>query len=713
VQTLCEDRLLGLLVALKKERGKVQRLKPNRYCIATSAPLSPANKREIREIFHPFCRSDADIFGREDLNNFLTMYPDIEKQHYKLWLTSSVIMERIVHSDVYNQTAALVEAIQAKAKLYVQNQSFFDALDILREHKYCVISGIPGIGKSFLAEVLLLEYVRQGFEPVVVRSHIREAFRILKAGTRQVFYYDDFLGQTGWEDKLEKNEEQTILDFIAYVRRHEHAVFILTTREYILQQARNVYEKLHSADFDHEKCIIKLASYTRRNKAHILFNHVFFSDLPDDHRQALIRREYLLKIVDHANYSPRIVEWMSGIANVREYSAKQYPKFFLDTLNDPAMLWQHAYRNHLTPAARSLLLALYSFHAGVDLDDLREAFEAFRLQEVRVYGVARTANEFESALDELEGSFVRCERNSKSVVVSFHNPSVRDFLERHLATNSEQADILCDSLVFYDQFRTVFTPQAARHQRTPVRLGGGAGGEAIVNAALRTVSRTAKRHVLRTKADGTAMVLPLVATTFELNATHALHMTKDLSPQQAVAIGDEILQREKKRLETGKAVLSDLPKLVAASAHISEVKAAWEELVSTAVATYDQLELYEELDDIVALKDFIKVVPGAVPETLIQRVRQTLEEQGYEIFDWKISSADDEIELETIEETVADLEEVFDVPLVGISEEIEEQKEEIQRLGTEPPDDWFDREPVEAGDAGDNEIVEMFGSMVQ
>jgi hypothetical protein len=266
----------GLIATLKNELSKVKRLAPNRYCIATSVPLSPANKNEIFQLFKPFCKNEADIFGSEDLNNLLGLYKEIERQHFKLWLTSTTILERIIHSDIYNMTYLMLENIRQKIKVYVQNKSFFDSLDILRTYNYCLISGIPGIGKTFLAEILLLEYVRQGYEPIVIRSHIKEGFKLLNANEKQVFYYDDFLGQIGWDDKLEKNEEQSILDFITYIRKHEHAVFILTTREYILQQARNVYEKLHASDFEQAKCILQLESYTRRNKAWILYNHVFF-----------------------------------------------------------------------------------------------------------------------------------------------------------------------------------------------------------------------------------------------------------------------------------------------------------------------------------------------------------------------------------------------------------------------------------------------------
>ena len=61
---------------------------------------------------------------------------------------------------------------------------------------------------------------------------------------------------------------------------------------------------------------MELESYTRRNRGRILFNHMFFLELPREYPRALAHKEHLLPIVDHKNYSPRIVEWISGIRNI-------------------------------------------------------------------------------------------------------------------------------------------------------------------------------------------------------------------------------------------------------------------------------------------------------------------------------------------------------------------------------------------------------------
>jgi hypothetical protein len=48
------------------------------------------------KLFHPFIQKSADIYGSGDLNNLLGKFPEIEKQHYKLWLSSINVLEQIL-----------------------------------------------------------------------------------------------------------------------------------------------------------------------------------------------------------------------------------------------------------------------------------------------------------------------------------------------------------------------------------------------------------------------------------------------------------------------------------------------------------------------------------------------------------------------------------------------------------------------------------------
>ena len=172
-------------------------------------------------------------------------------------------------------------------------------------------------------------------------------------------------------------------------------------------------------------------------------------------------------------------------------------------------------------------------------------------------------------------------------------------------------------------------------------------------------------------------------------------------------------RKEEERLSGGYAVLADLPMILAASDNIPEIEATRNRLIIAASVAFEANVIYEELEDIVALKDFIEVAPEAVSEALIQRVREILENNCDEIFDSNITNADDENELDDLEKTVSAIENVFNLRLEHIQELIEEQKEQIRMQIDGPPDDWYERNAEELVDATDADIVAIFGSMFE
>ena len=196
---------------LNEELEKVKKLSPSRYILTTSAGLTPANKEEIFGVFEGYIKTTEDIFGKDDLNNLLGQHGDIEKQYYKLWLSSTNVIEKILHSDVTGRSEFELEEIQRTIRLYVQNKSNSEAIHLLNKHNYAIISGIPGIGKTTLAKMLCYQYVSEGYELIVVSGDIKEAEKLLKRDVKQVFYYDDFLGTNFLEIGLVKNEEKRVI----------------------------------------------------------------------------------------------------------------------------------------------------------------------------------------------------------------------------------------------------------------------------------------------------------------------------------------------------------------------------------------------------------------------------------------------------------------------------------------------------------------------
>ncbi|MBD2005094.1 MULTISPECIES: restriction endonuclease [Cyanophyceae] len=185
-----------LLRVLSKEKDKIQSRKQLRYILTTSVGLTPLNKDEILQVLHPYCRFTADIYGRDDINNLLTRHPHIEQQNFKLWLTSEAVLTRMLNAGVLNDSDSTLDKARNKVRRYVQNGSYNRALTILEQHKFCVIAGLPGIGKTTLAEVLLAHYVDKcSYSVYRIREDISEIKAIKRCDCKQVFYYDDFLGK--------------------------------------------------------------------------------------------------------------------------------------------------------------------------------------------------------------------------------------------------------------------------------------------------------------------------------------------------------------------------------------------------------------------------------------------------------------------------------------------------------------------------------------
>ena len=110
-----------LISKLKSEElAKVKNLKPAKYIFITSKKLSRQNKQEIKAIFHPFILSEADIYGYEDLNAFLSKKEnqDIVERNYKLWITSTTVLDLIYNNAIKGRSESTIREIEENAYKY-------------------------------------------------------------------------------------------------------------------------------------------------------------------------------------------------------------------------------------------------------------------------------------------------------------------------------------------------------------------------------------------------------------------------------------------------------------------------------------------------------------------------------------------------------------------------------------------------------------------
>ncbi|MEZ7526017.1 restriction endonuclease [Cloacibacterium normanense] len=435
------------------EISKLASLNPKQYIFCTSLPLSPQDKQDIKNIFSPYILTTSDVIGKEDLNKWLEDYPEIQERHFKLWLSSIDLIKRIVKNGVKGRSEFYKEKILKEITLYVPNKTHNNAVEALNNNHFILITGAPGIGKSTLANMLTYQLLAENFELIYVRE-ITEAEAAYSPEKKQVFYFDDFLGGITLDLFSSKNADSAIVNFIERVRSDKYKRLILTCRTTILNQAKNISDKIQNSNIDISNYEVRIENYTDWDKARILYNHIYLSDLQDEQKLIYFQNDFHWKVIKHRFYNPRLIQ---GITNKNNIVDSEYSeKFILEILNDPKKIWEKPFNIQITQISRLLLLTMFSLGGGIYYitdERLKEAFNNRIKYEAENNNYQRQGNEYNSALSELVGGFIIRTIDKNTVRYSFLNPSIEDFIYEYFKNSNEEYLKLLYSSIFFEQFK--------------------------------------------------------------------------------------------------------------------------------------------------------------------------------------------------------------------------------------------------------------------
>lgn len=693
--------LAGLLRDLEKEAVKVRRLAPSRYVLVTSVPLSALNKDAIVRVIGAEFLQPHDVVGPDDLNNLIAQHPEVEGRHYKLWLASRGVLDRVIHNAELTRSEFKARQVYEQARRYVASDVYPKALKMLADERVVIIAGPPGVGKTTLADLLLYAHLEQGYQAVLIQRDVEEGEKLFQPGVRQIFYFDDFMGATFAGDRVRGSNDRALLTFVAMVRATPDARLVLTTREHVFAQALGRSERLRHAGLDDLRVMLSMPSYTTMQRARILYNHLYFSDLPDAYRDELLRGEFYMRIVKHEKFNPRLIEWLSSYRRLKHVPVEGYRAFVKNLLRDPSEIWRHAYEQEISEAGRSVLLAMRTLGGQCGGRLLESAFGPLHAYRAARYNFSTQADDLRSGVREVVNTFIKPWGEQGFEVI---DPSVLDLLNYVVRGAPENAIDLVAGATSFGQIEQVWSLAKADQ--------GSAIMAVLRREADRIASSIARLAGVRRRVAMEGGGVAYIGATFEQRLAIIVDMAQRLGVSAIGALIAPCYARLCEEWASERPDINDAVKLIrvidaATSLPQDSVKAMREAVLDAALEearTGCRSDELRELIGVVNTKD-------AAREVAIARESFTKYQRDY--FSEDLRGCRSREQFSGLIEDLELFRDELGVDVVSMIHRVEEANTEFEededRYVDHMQDEWKERSRMERD--GDRSISEMFASL--
>ncbi|MGL4741179.1 MAG: hypothetical protein ACRC41_10290, partial [Sarcina sp.] len=374
-----------------------------------------------------------------------------------LWLSGSNILSQVYNQNIFIDCEALLSEIDEEFKLFVDTKYYNECLSKLEKNNILMITGAPGVGKTTISKMIILYYANIGYR---VRYTTNGMIADLKKAisvdrdVKEVILLDDCLGQCYF--KMNDTQENEIISLIRYLKSNNKKKLVMNSRVTIFNEAKErgiEFEKFFATN-EEKIHMINMDDINIYEKARVLYNHIYFKNLPEEYYEEIKKDKNYKKIISHKNYTPRIIEYVTEPVRYRNISSEEYIEFIFKYLDSPNLIWKDEYMNKLLKSDRILINTLFSLtENSVKSSVLEECFNRRMQYET---GIDPVKDSYSNILNRLNKSMVKIISKNNKCEISVLNPSVNDYIKGVFESNSMELDRVKQGIIYYDQIERCY-----------------------------------------------------------------------------------------------------------------------------------------------------------------------------------------------------------------------------------------------------------------
>lgn len=441
-------------VLKNSEVTKVSGLKPQRYCLLTTASLTPSNKKSIQAIFSPFLATTQDIWGSEDLDSLLAedQYQNVVYNIPPLWLPSFKLVSNLINNAIKGRSKFEIEESMKRCSLLAWTSICDACMKRLESSHVVILEGDPGIGKTVTAEMLFCRLCLMNYEVYISYDGITEFEDVYQPGVKQAFLYDDFLG-SNYFDAVRNHEDTKICKFASRVSQDPTKCFILTSRTTILNRGVECSTAFQIHNFRQDSRLVDVNKVSTLDRAHILYKLLSSLNCNGKALTEYVQEKRYWDVIKHENFNPRVIDYIVHGEDLKSEKSGHGLASTLDyALRHPMKIWGSVFENQIDRLERVLVWMTY-LNGVVNETQLNEAFDKLVL--VSAFQTRLGSNRsFASVSKVLVGSLLKrtisCERSVGKLVNDILGNTSSDEGEfeqiaSYALQNHSIADYLCNS----------------------------------------------------------------------------------------------------------------------------------------------------------------------------------------------------------------------------------------------------------------------------